>query len=229
MSIVILIFTNISCNHIKSHAIIHMVMYMNRIRELRKSRNMSQKTLAELLHVHQTAVSQWETGRTETDLATLCEMARLFGVSLEYLAGQTEREPISAETPALPSNLLPVRKKPVPILGRIAAGVPLYAEQQYGEYALADEDKPADFALLVEGDSMQPTIQPGDTVFFRAQDDVDDGEIAAVVIEDEATLKHVYHVPGGVQLISENHRYPAMFFTEGVRIIGKAIYYRRDL
>ena len=70
-------------------------------------------------------------------------------------------------------------------------------------------------------------IMDGDIVFIRAQDDVDDGEIAAVVLNDEATLKRVYHIKNGVQLLSENPKYAPMLFTlddcDSIRILGKAV------
>ena len=70
-------------------------------------------------------------------------------------------------------------------------------------------------------------IMDGDLVFIRRQDDVDDGQIAAVVIDDRATLKRVYHIPNGLQLLSENPKYPPMIFTypdcESIRILGRAV------
>ena len=85
-----------------------------------------------------------------------------------------------------------------------------------------------DFALRVRGDSMTGArIRDGDIVFIRAQEDVDDGQIAAVIVEDEATLKRVYHVRDGLQLLSENPNYPPMLFTleeyASIRILGRAV------
>ena len=89
-------------------------------------------------------------------------------------------------------------------------------------------DVDCDFALRVTGDSMTGArIFDGDIVFIRRQDDVDDGQIAAVIIDDRATLKRVYHIPNGLQLLSENPKYPPMIFTfadhDSIRIIGKAV------
>ena len=70
-------------------------------------------------------------------------------------------------------------------------------------------------------------ILDGDIVFIRKQDDVDDGQIAAVIIDDRATLKRVYNIPGGLQLLSENPKYPPMIFTypdfDSIRILGRAV------
>ena len=124
-------------------------------------------------------------------------------------------------------NLLPVLTRRVPLLGTIAAGAPITAEQ---ELAVADCEAGihCDFALRVKGDSMTGArIHDGDVVFIRRQDDVADGQIAAVVIDDEATLKRVYHVKNGLQLLSENPKYPPMMFTlnecGAIRILGLAV------
>ena len=124
-------------------------------------------------------------------------------------------------------DLLPVLARRVPLLGTIAAGAPIFAEQ---DLAVADCEAGihCDFALRVKGDSMiGARIHDGDVVFIRRQDDVADGQIAAVVIDDEATLKRVYHVKNGLQLLSENPKYPPMMFTLNeygtIRILGLAV------
>ena len=91
-----------------------------------------------------------------------------------------------------------------------------------------------DFALRVAGDSMiGARIRDGDLVFIRRQDDVDDGQIAAVIVDDSATLKRVYHVPNGLQLLSENSKYPPMLFTcpdcDSIRILGLAVGFQSRL
>lgn len=125
------------------------------------------------------------------------------------------------------ADILPVQRKSIPLLGEIAAGTPIYAEQT-ADVASCSEGIHCDFALRVRGDSMiGARIMDGDIVFIRAQDDVDDGEIAAVVLNDEATLKRVYHIRNGVQLLSENPKYAPMLFTlddcDSIRILGKAV------
>jgi len=127
-----------------------------------------------------------------------------------------------------------IRRKRVPLLGDIAAGAPIYAEQEYESYVLADEDIKCDFALRACGDSMiNARINDGDIVFIREQPDVDNGEIAAVIIDDCATLKRVYHIPGGLQLISENPRYKPMYYTQDnsddLHILGKAVAFQSGL
>lgn len=111
--------------------------------------------------------------------------------------------------------------------------MPIYADEET-ELILCDDSLRCDFALRVRGDSMiGARIHDGDLVFIRSQDDVDDGEIAAVVLNDEATLKRVYHIKNGLQLLSENPRYAPMIFTldecDSIRILGKAVGFQSRL
>ena len=129
--------------------------------------------------------------------------------------------------------LMPVHRRALPLLGEIAAGTPIYADED-AELVYCDDSLGCDFALRIRGDSMiGARIHSGDLVFIRSQDDVDDGEIAAVVVDGEATLKRVYHIKNGVQLISENPRYAPMIFTleecDSIRILGKAVGFQSRL
>ena len=117
----------------------------------------------------------------------------------------------------------------VPLLGEIACGDPILAEQNITDQIPVPEHiKGADFALTCRGDSMiNARIHDGDIVYIRQQPDVDDGDIAAVLIDNEATLKRVYKMPGRLQLRAENPAYPPINVEgddlENVRILGKAI------
>lgn len=130
-------------------------------------------------------------------------------------------------------DLVPLHRRAIPLLGEIAAGVPILAEES-AELVYCDDSLRCDCALRVRGDSMVGArIHSGDLVFIRLQDDVEDGEIAAVVIDDEATLKRVYHIRHGLQLISENPGFKPMIFTldecNTIRIIGKAVGFQSAL
>ena len=134
----------------------------------------------------------------------------------------------------LPANCIPVKRVQVPMLGGIAAGEPILAEQQYDAYVEADADLDCTYALRVDGDSMEPTVRYGDIVFIRQQEDVDDGRIAAVLVDDSATLKRVYHIPNGLQLLSDNAaKYPPRAVTfedyDCIRILGLAVAFKRSL
>ena len=168
-------------------------------------------------------------------VSTLAALARALECPLEYLGGQAA--PASpADVPGVVrmggalrngGDLLPPPRRRIPLLGRIAAGRPIYAEEDF-DTAGCDSMMRCDFALRVQGDSMAGArIHDGDIVFIRRQDDVDDGRIAAVAIDDEATLKRVYHIKNGLQLLSENPKYPPMVFTleeyASIRILGLAV------
>lgn len=137
-----------------------------------------------------------------------------------------------ADTPKLP-NIEPYNPTMVPIVGTIAAGTPILAEENIEGYAPL-QDKKADFALTVKGDSMiGDNIHPGDIVFIRQQPTVEIGEIAAVLIDGDATLKHFYRDGDSVTLVSSNPKYKPMVYHKGdcddIRILGKAVAYLHDL
>ena len=125
---------------------------------------------------------------------------------------------------------MPNGMKKLPMLGKIACGEPIFAAEEHDSYAVAGGMLDADFCLQAKGDSMTGArIYDGDIVFIRAQDSVDDGEVAAVIIGDEATLKRVYYYPDEEKLVlsPENPRYaPLVYVGEelaGIKILGKAI------
>jgi repressor LexA len=127
-----------------------------------------------------------------------------------------------------------VRPKRIPMLGTIAAGEPILAEGHCEYYVEANQDVNADFCIKVKGDSMiNARILDGDFVFIRKQPDVEDGEIAAVMINGEATLKRVYKMPGRIQLRAENPRFEPIYVIEedhsDVKILGKAVLFQSDV
>ena len=151
------------------------------------------------------------------------KIAALLGVPLTALVERREAP--------LPQNLRPVRARRIPLLGTIAAGEPIFAEEEHETYVDVDGSARADFALEVKGESMEPVYKDGDVVYIRRQDDVLDGQVAAVVVDDSATLKRVYHLPVGVQLMPLNPAFAPMLFTpensDSVRILGLAVGYFR--
>jgi len=164
----------------------------------------------------------YETGKREPDFETLEIFADFFNVNMDTMLGK----PSNIFT--LP-NILPIPKmKKVPLLGSIACGEPILAEQNIESYIDIESTLNADFALRCSGDSMiGARIFDGDLVFIRPQSDVDDGSIAAVLIDNEATLKRVYKIGNRLQLRAENIAYPPMEFEgaklSDVRILGKAV------
>ena len=215
----------------------------DKLARLKARRGLTTEALSLKSGVPKGTINKLLNGETRNPtVGTLTALAEALDCPLEWLSGETgSAGPPPApdaipgvrrlgEAPATPhwyDGLLPVISKPVPLLGAIAAGAPIYAEQSL---AVADCEVGlhCDFALRVKGDSMVGArIHDGDIVFIRRQDDVADGQIAAVIIDDEATLKRVYHVKNGLQLLSENPKYPPMMFTLAecgtIRILGLAV------
>lgn len=118
----------------------------------------------------------------------------------------------------------------IPVVGSVAAGEPIIAEQTSGGYITSPYK--ADYALVISGDSMNPTYLDGDIVYIRQQPDIDfEGQVAVVLFDDSATVKHVYKQENGLLLVSDNPEWKPMFkpFTDynNVRILGKVCGYTR--
>lgn len=129
----------------------------------------------------------------------------------------------------IPDGFIPLPKtKKVPLLGTIACGEPILAEENIEDYIDMDENIDADFCLRCKGDSMvNARINDGDIVYIRQQPRVEHGQIAAVLVDDEATLKRVYLYEDYITLKPENPAYePKSYFGErmnDIRIMGKAV------
>lgn len=200
----------------------------NRIKELRQSRKITQVELAKYLNVSQGTLSFWEQEKYEPDTKSLKKLADYFGVSIDYLLGGKEKAAASSDLSDY--GVFPIKLKKFRVLGDIACGKPIYADEDRETVVLADAEIKADFCLYAKGDSMiGARIMDGDIVFVRAQDMVDNGDIAAVIIGDEATLKRVYYYPDKHKLVlnAENPHYEPLVYTDeelnDIRILGKAV------
>ncbi len=126
-------------------------------------------------------------------------------------------------------NIIPLPKtKKIPLLGTIACGEPILATENIDKYIEMPESVGGTFALTCKGDSMiNARIFDGDIVYIREQPDVENGEIAAVLIDEEATLKRVYKYPSKVVLRPENPMYDDITYANEemnqIRILGKAV------
>ena len=141
-------------------------------------------------------------------------------------------QPPNADISFIPS-IEPYNPTMVPIVGTIAASTPILAEENIEGYAPL-QDKHADFALTIKGDSMiGARINDGDIVFIRKQPDVENGEIAAVLIDGEATLKRVYKKNGSLVLQAENPKYAPIVCSaktcDECIIMGKAVTFQSDV
>ena len=197
---------------------------MEQLKILRKQKGLYQKDVATFLGVDRTTYVKYENGVSEPDNDTLVKLAELFNVSVDYLLGRETNDIYTA------IGAMPVKKIKLPVLGNVACGEPIYANEDLEGYVYTDEDIGADFCLRAQGDSMvNARIFDGDTLFVKKQDMVDDGEIAVVLIEDEATVKRVYYdrENNTITLMPENPAYKPMRYNgeelNNIRILGKVI------
>lgn len=207
----------------------------SRIREFRKRLGLSVDDVAEKLKKNRATIYRYESDDIENLPAPILEpLAKVLQTTPAELMGwEQSPAPAAGDLPDLP-NIFPVQTKKVPLLGTIAAGVPIYADENFDGYRECTEDIDADFCLKIQGDSMiGARINDGDIVFIRKQEDVDNGEIAAVLIEDEATLKRVYKEKDSLILQAENPRYAPIVYTAEsyveCRILGKAVAFQSDI
>lgn len=213
------------------------------IKELRQSKGLSQEELGKIVGVQRAAVQKWENG-TVTNLKreTIKKLADYFDVEpasfiIEDIAfvEKTPEENIDTKfQEIIKRELRPIQTKKFPMLGKIACGKPIYASEEYETYIEASAEINADFCLTAQGDSMiNARIFDGDIVFIRSQPVVENGEIAAVIIEDEVTLKRFYQYDDSVELRAENPMYKPMYFRNeelnNIRILGKAVAFQSYL
>ena len=205
-------------------------MLGERIRELRKERRMSLEELADQIGTSRQTVHRYETGVISNIPSEKVEaLARALGTTPQRLMGW-EDDSIPTINNIRIANIAKADTKELPILGNVACGEPIFASEQQGYYARARADMAADFCLTARGDSMiNARIFDGDLLFVRKQDSVDDGEIAVVLIDDEATVKRVYfnREDGIITLMPENPTYKPMRYTgsqlDRIRILGKVV------
>jgi repressor LexA len=215
-----------------------------RLRTLRGELGLSQQKLSEATGLTKSSINMYERGEREPGLQTVATLAHYFKVDTDYLLGQSEyrskAEWLQAaqgkQVPHLPKEVLSVAGKTFPLLGDIACGEPIFAEEEQNCFGEAGGDLRADFCLRAKGDSMiGARIMDGDLVFIRAQSTVENGEIAAVIIEDSATLKRVYYYPeeGKLSLNAENPRYAPLIYVgeelNHIRILGKAVAFQSKI
>lgn len=193
------------------------------MRTRRQELGLTLEEVGDYVGVGKSTVRKWENGDIENmkrdKIALLSKILKLS--PLTFITGEVEY--------GTPDNIIPLPKmKKIPLLGTIACGEPILAAENIEALINADENLNADFALRCKGDSMiNARIFDGDIVYIREQPDVEDGEIAAVLIGEEATLKRVYKYLSKVVLRPENPLYDDMIYSKEemneVRILGKAV------
>ena len=200
----------------------------DRIRSRRLALDISQTELARLASVSKQTLYKYEKGIvTNMPISQIEVFAKALGVTPAYLMGWEDES--TQPRPAIPSGFVPPPEtEKVPLVGAIACGQPILAEENVEEMVDAPAGRGVDFCLICKGDSMiDAGIHDGDIVYIRQQPDVENGEIAAVRIGSEATLKRVYKSAGGIVLAPANAAYTPQVYgpdtLEDIRIEGKAI------
>ncbi|WP_243299104.1 LexA family protein [Bacillus litorisediminis] len=196
-------------------------MFGKKLRELRKLEGWKQEEVAKKIGVTKQTYSHYENETRTPSLGTIRKLAEVYGVDLDTVFGTDDSPEIKEK-----GNVYTVPSfKSVPIVGQISCGNGVLAYEDIEGY----EDVPSSwlnggkyFFLRAKGDSMiNARIHDGDLVLIREQPEVEDGEIAAVLIDGDAVLKRVYKQENGINLVSENPAYPTKFYSEGVQILGK--------
>ena len=195
--------------------------------------NLSYGQLSQITNIPKSALQRYATGQTEkVPIDRIEKIAKATGVSSSYLMGWEEATDDNLKF----DNVFSIHKKRFPLLGSIACGKPIYADEDRESYVEAGTNIHADFCLRAKGDSMiNARILDGDIVFIRQQEMVEDGEIAAVIINDEATLKRVYYNQKAniLQLVAENPAFPPSVYSgeelDQIRILGKAVAFQSDV
>ena len=197
-------------------------MIGDNIRFLRKRAGYSQEQLARKLQIKQASVSNWESGKTVPDVKYFPLLMQIFDVPMEIFF---------SESPLRELDAINIRQSAVPILGSIACGKQITPDTEPDGYADLPDGVHADFALRCKGDSMSPTFLDGDIVLIRQQPEVENGQIAAISIDGETTLKHFYRQPDGLSLIAENPAFAPIYVSNEsdrqIIIHGRAIGYTR--
>lgn len=200
-----------------------LILYEN-IKTRREALGLTKSALAELIGYDRSMITKVEQGKVDLTQSKILAFAEALKTTPSQLMGWDD-EPVASNLLTLPST------KKVPLLGTIACGEPILAEENVSDYINMDNSIHADFALKCKGDSMiNARIFDGDIVYIRKQSDVENGEIAAVLInnlETEATLKRVYKTDSSIRLCAANPTYADMVYEKeamnDVTIIGKAV------
>ena len=235
-----------------------------RFKELRKQKHLTQDELVSRFNTQygrnysQVAISQFENDKRTPETSALIDFADFFGVSVDYLLGVSpnphqvkitdglyadkdmEDETVQAWAEVQSEKEPEPQYIPIPILGRVAAGHPIPAIENWdGEVEYIRKERVHNerwFALRIYGDSMYPDIQDGDVVIVRPQEDVEPGQIAIVLINGEdATCKQVFKRDDGLEIVGFNRAVfaPRKFTADEiatlpVRIIGRVMQTRRN-
>lgn len=209
-----------------------------RYEKLLSERNVTNYRVSKDTGITQTTLSEWKKGKITPKTDTLQKIADYFNVSLDYLTGNTDYERWEDKynmNGVLREDVLKYEAGvKIPVLGKVAAGIPIEAIQDIEEYEEIPEALARTgefFALRIKGESMEPKFSDGDVVIVKKQDDVVSGEIGVVIVNgQDATVKKIVKQENGLLLIATNQAvFPPKFYdiaemkSSPVRILGKVV------
>lgn len=210
--------------------------FQQRLSNAIKKAGITQAELARRANINKSSLTAWLNGDYEAKQDNVFKLAKALDVSEAWLMGIADNPDSQLK---VPSNLIPIvtdQLVKVPILGEIACGEPILAEENIVGYRYHLKDtlpSGETFYLKAKGDSMEPKIPNGADVLIRKQDEVENGEIAAVLVngDTEATLKRIYRQGNNISLVAENPHYPPYIVDKNnpARILGKAVEVSFDL
>ncbi len=207
------------------------------LKQRRMELGLTMLDVAKLVGVSEATISRYESGNIKNMRRDRIEKyAKALKVSpsdfLDINDDESSESSDFSELMEKYDNIKPIKLKRFPMLGEIACGEPVFADEDKEHYVMADMDIHADFCLTAKGDSMvNARIYEGDIVFIKEMPIVENGDIAAVIIDDEATLKRVYYYKEDnlLQLVAENPKYKPLVYQgeelNHIRILGKAVYF----
>jgi repressor LexA len=195
-----------------------------RIRARRIELGLTVEELAKKMgYKDKSSISKIENGKADIPQSKVIAFARALNTTTAYLMGIDTAKEIS-----IPAGFQPLPKRDrIPRVGQIACGTPILAEENVEAYDEVPSVWHADFTLLCQGDSMEPKIKDGDIVAIHSQPMVENGEVAAVLIDGEATLKRVFLFDDHIELRAENPTFPTILRIgedmNTITIEGKAV------
>ena len=185
-----------------------MTIFTERLKEAMANKGVRQVDLVRSTGIHKSKISCYVMGKYLPNADAMSKLSVALGVTPEWLMGKDEK-----------------KKVLVPILGKVAAGSPIFAQEDILGYTVADEE--GVFALVVKGDSMSPRILDGDLLLVRRQDTAEDGDLIVALVDDEATCKVFKRNAWGITLVPFNTAFAPLMYAgaeaDTVKIIGRVV------
>lgn len=209
--------------------IIDEVITLDNLKKLRLEKGLNMKQVASAMNLPYTTYVSYEKGDREPNADMLIKFADFYCTTVDYIINKPDALKISENF--ISENIAPVAEtKLIPLVGTIACGTPIFAEENIESTVAVPQHMNVNFALRCKGDSMVGArILDNDIVCIRQQEVVENGEIAAVLIDNEATLKRFYRYGDTVVLRAENPNFKEIEFSKDelqeIKILGKAVYF----